>query len=152
MAFGLLDLDFWLPCPDTAALFFRALLSTGDKTDVLPELRSLKAEYRTPIHVTDSKEVDDIAPAEALEIVIGEAAAAQHVAEPVQIDYGVEFFRCLLGAEGAVQIRPDAHVPRRAGKCAHVQDVIGKPLEVASGRLRRGGAADPPGHDHPRVT
>ncbi|KAK0188434.1 hypothetical protein F5146DRAFT_1002522 [Armillaria mellea] len=61
MAFRLLDLDIWLPCPDTAALFFRAMLSTRDKTDVLPELRSLKAEYGTPIHVTDMKEVDDIA-------------------------------------------------------------------------------------------
>ncbi len=61
MAFRLVDLDIILPNPATAALFFRALLSTGDKTDVLPELRSLKAECRTVTRVKDLVEVDDIA-------------------------------------------------------------------------------------------
>ncbi|PBK69029.1 hypothetical protein ARMSODRAFT_957345 [Armillaria solidipes] len=61
MAFRLVDLDITLRCPATATLFFRALLSTGDKTDVLPELRSLKAECRTVTHVKDLVEVDDIA-------------------------------------------------------------------------------------------
>ncbi|SJL13811.1 uncharacterized protein ARMOST_17259 [Armillaria ostoyae] len=61
MAFRLVDLDITLPDPATAALFFRALLSTGDKTDVLPELRSLKAECCAVTHVKDLVEVDDIA-------------------------------------------------------------------------------------------
>ncbi|KAK0188460.1 hypothetical protein F5146DRAFT_1002543 [Armillaria mellea] len=59
--FLLVDLDVTLPSPDTATLFFWALLSTGDKTDVLPELQSLKAEYRTTTYVKDLVEVDDIA-------------------------------------------------------------------------------------------
>ncbi|PBK69003.1 hypothetical protein ARMSODRAFT_957314 [Armillaria solidipes] len=62
MAFRLVDLDIALPYPVTAALFFRALVSTGDKTDVLPELRSLKAKYHTnTTDSADAKEVDDIA-------------------------------------------------------------------------------------------
>lgn len=61
MAFRLVDLDITLPSPTTAILFFQALLSTGDKTDVLPELRSLRAECRTMTHVKDLVEVDDIA-------------------------------------------------------------------------------------------
>ncbi|KAK0214983.1 hypothetical protein IW262DRAFT_255553 [Armillaria fumosa] len=61
MAFRLVDLDITLPSPTTAMLFFRALLSTGDKTDVLPELRSLKAECRAMTYVKDLVEVDNIA-------------------------------------------------------------------------------------------
>ncbi len=60
MALRLVDLDITLPSPATAAPFFRALLSTGDKTDILPELRSLKAECRTVTYLKDL-EVDDIA-------------------------------------------------------------------------------------------
>ncbi|PBK99923.1 hypothetical protein ARMGADRAFT_523806 [Armillaria gallica] len=61
MAFRLVDLDIMLPDPATAALFFRALLSRGDKTDVLPELRSLKTECGAVVDVKDLVEVDDIA-------------------------------------------------------------------------------------------
>ncbi|KAK0239342.1 hypothetical protein EDD85DRAFT_539457 [Armillaria nabsnona] len=61
MAFRLVDLDIMLSDPATAALFFRALLSRGDKTDVLPELRSLKTNCGAIVHVKDLVEVDDIA-------------------------------------------------------------------------------------------
>ncbi|KAK0215882.1 hypothetical protein EDD85DRAFT_798607 [Armillaria nabsnona] len=53
MAFRLVDLDITLPTPAIAALLFQALLLTGDKTDVLPELRSLKADCRTISHLRE---------------------------------------------------------------------------------------------------
>ncbi|PBK99952.1 hypothetical protein ARMGADRAFT_524680 [Armillaria gallica] len=60
MAFRLVDLDITLPTPAIAALFFQALLSTGSKTDVLPELRSLKAKCRTISYLREL-EINDIA-------------------------------------------------------------------------------------------
>ncbi len=63
MAFRLVDLDITLRSPTAATLFFQGLLSTGDKTDVLPELRSLKVGCINITHVKDDSlvEVDDIA-------------------------------------------------------------------------------------------